>query len=285
MSISATLVRETTATTGTDTITMGGAVPGYIRFQDWYTTGDITPYRIRDGNDIEEGLGTLTTGASWTMARTVIFLKIVSGVVTHFPATGLNLSGNAEVTVGPSQFNTMSPTQPYLDSSANYDRGDCTIRVIDSTTGTVANRLIVAPMSVMMPRKINSLALNVTVAAGSATLSKLGIYATAGTGLPGRLLTSVSVDVTSTGLKEVSLGTTLYLSPGHYYMAFASDSNPTISGISSNYLFLSQVYTTFSGTGVSAPYKTLSSWSDLPNPFGSPTAVSGGTFPLISWRP
>ena len=63
-------VRETTTTTGTGTITLGGAVGNFETFTANLSDGDTTYYAIVDANnsDFEVGLGTFT--ASGTTALT-----------------------------------------------------------------------------------------------------------------------------------------------------------------------------------------------------------------------
>jgi hypothetical protein len=67
----ANLARMTTATTGTGTITLGAAVPGYLTFADaGIVNGDVVSYGIADGNNSEVGTGTYTA-AGTTLTRTV----------------------------------------------------------------------------------------------------------------------------------------------------------------------------------------------------------------------
>ena len=66
-------VRETTTTTGTGTITLGGAVANFETFSANLSDGDTTYYAIVDGvsNTFEVGLGTFTASGT-TLARTTI---------------------------------------------------------------------------------------------------------------------------------------------------------------------------------------------------------------------
>lgn len=65
-------VKETTTTTGTGAISMGGAAAGFQAFADAFATGDTVYYCIENGTDWEVGIGTLTSGTPWTMARTTV---------------------------------------------------------------------------------------------------------------------------------------------------------------------------------------------------------------------
>ena len=66
-------VKETTATTGTGTITLAGAVANFETFASNLSDGDTTYYAIVDGanNAFEVGLGTFTASGT-TLARTTI---------------------------------------------------------------------------------------------------------------------------------------------------------------------------------------------------------------------
>ena len=67
-------VRETTVTTGTGTIDLGGAVTNFETFTANLSNGDTTYYAIIDNtnNAFEVGLGTFATGSPNTLARTTI---------------------------------------------------------------------------------------------------------------------------------------------------------------------------------------------------------------------
>ena len=70
---------------------MGGAVTGYRAFSSVFTTGDTTHYVLSDGTNWEVGLGTLTTGTPWTMARTTILSSSNAGAVVNFPGPTTNV--------------------------------------------------------------------------------------------------------------------------------------------------------------------------------------------------
>jgi len=83
------LARMTTPTTGTGTLSLGSAAPGFLSFvgagaQD----GDVVTYAISDGSNTEIGYGTYSAGAQ-TLTRTV--LKSTNS------GSQISLSGNAVV--------------------------------------------------------------------------------------------------------------------------------------------------------------------------------------------
>ena len=63
-------VKETTATTGTGTYTLAGAVTGFESFAS-VGDGNTTYYACTDGTDFEVGVGTYTASGT-TLARTTI---------------------------------------------------------------------------------------------------------------------------------------------------------------------------------------------------------------------
>lgn len=79
-------VKETTTTTGTGSINMGGAVTGFRAFSSAFTTGDQTYYVIEGGSEWEVGKGTLTTGTPWTMSRDTILASSNAGAAVNFSA-------------------------------------------------------------------------------------------------------------------------------------------------------------------------------------------------------
>jgi len=83
------LARMTTPTIGTGTITLGGAVSGFLTFAlAGVTDGQIVSYGIRDGANSEVGTGTYTS-AGTTLTRTV-------SKSTNADAA-ISLSGSAQV--------------------------------------------------------------------------------------------------------------------------------------------------------------------------------------------
>ena len=77
-------VRETSATTGTGSITLDGAVTGYQTFDAVLDTADTTYYTIaeQNGPNWEVGIGTFTAPA--TLARTTILSSSSGGSIVTF---------------------------------------------------------------------------------------------------------------------------------------------------------------------------------------------------------
>ena len=79
-------VRESSTTTGTGSIALGGAVTGYRTFGSVLTTADTTYYTIADqgGANWEVGIGTFTSPS--TLARTTILSSSNGGSIVTFTA-------------------------------------------------------------------------------------------------------------------------------------------------------------------------------------------------------
>ena len=77
-----------TSTTGTGTITLGSASPGYQAFSAALANNDTCPYVIRDGNATawECGIGTYASGGN-TLARTLVTASSSGGSLISITAT------------------------------------------------------------------------------------------------------------------------------------------------------------------------------------------------------
>ena len=78
-------VKESTTTTGTGTVTLGGAVQGFETFAAGIGNSNTTYYCIQLGSEFEVGLGTLS-GDSSTLARTTIISSSNSDSAVNFSA-------------------------------------------------------------------------------------------------------------------------------------------------------------------------------------------------------
>lgn len=86
--------KETTATTGTGTVTLS-AVAGYPRFAQVLGVGQFVDYAIKSGENWEWGVGRLAAGN--TLERSAVTAKFESGTYTKNPTTGLSLAGTSDV--------------------------------------------------------------------------------------------------------------------------------------------------------------------------------------------
>lgn len=84
-------VKETTTSTGTGAISLGGASVGYRAFSAAFSTGDSVYYAIEGGAEWEVGIGTLSSGTPWTLARTTILASSNAGAAVNFSAGTKNV--------------------------------------------------------------------------------------------------------------------------------------------------------------------------------------------------
>ena len=77
-------VKETTTTTGTGSLTLGGTATGFRTFTSALSNGDLVYYAIDGGAEWEVGLGTFTAPA--TLARTSILASSNAGAVVNLSA-------------------------------------------------------------------------------------------------------------------------------------------------------------------------------------------------------
>lgn len=81
-------VKETTATTGTGTVSLAGAVLGFVGFGDVFTDADTTYYCLISGNDTDWEIGVGTWASSGdTLARTTV-LANSAGSTAKISLTG-----------------------------------------------------------------------------------------------------------------------------------------------------------------------------------------------------
>lgn len=80
-------VKETTTTTGTGAISLGGAETNFVAFSSVLSNGDTTYYAIIDdtNEEFEVGLGTYTSSGN-TLTRTTVLSSTNSGSAVNFGA-------------------------------------------------------------------------------------------------------------------------------------------------------------------------------------------------------
>lgn len=117
-------VQETTATTGTGTLTLVGAVTGFQPFSSVLASGDTTYYTIINGDNWEVGVGTYT--ASTTLSRDTVFSSSNSGAK-------ISLSGTSTVFITPPAGRTVMRDASNI---LTLPAGTTTIPPLDFTAGT-----------------------------------------------------------------------------------------------------------------------------------------------------
>jgi hypothetical protein len=76
---------ETTSTTGTGDVTLGGAVAGWRAFSAQYANGDLCFYSLYDGTNYEHGIGTYNSGPN-TLSRTTVIRSTNSNAAVNWGA-------------------------------------------------------------------------------------------------------------------------------------------------------------------------------------------------------
>jgi len=150
-------VQETTTTAGTGTLTLNGAVTGYVTFNSTFTNGNIVWYVIDDGaGNWEIGTGTVGTG---TLTRSVFqssnannLVNFVAGAKRVFctaPYTYLlpDQTGNAgELLTTDGSVPSWSNTISSLNVTGNTTLGDASSDTV-TLTGTVQPGVVISGSS------------------------------------------------------------------------------------------------------------------------------------------
>lgn len=288
-------VRDSTSTTGTGTITLAGSpAAGFIGFDDAFSDGDVVSYVIHDGNNREAGVGVLTSGASWTLARTQIFEKLDSGTYSQWPATGISLSGSATVMCAPSALSTYdagSHCKPYNSSSVYGMPGDLHLGTSSSNWTPVGDRLYIVPIALLHPIEVDTIMMR-CVTASSGSTCRVGLYKMSHSVFPMTLIDEAAIDMTSTGARTASLSGNIVLEPGfRYALAFiVTHGTPSlvVTGLNRELLQGAPFGIDMSAAGgdKAAMEKDLVSWSTLPSSLSSSdfSQSSETYFPLMSFR-
>jgi hypothetical protein len=231
-------VSETTSTVVTSSvgavISMGGASSADLMpFSAAFATGDMVQVMLKQGNNRQSIIGTLTSGTPWTLTVDNIFEKWDGGVHTLNPSTGISLTGTATVEIDVSTQMLQSTIKP--QGAANgYWQIPQNIGMYtyagkpggEYTNGT--NKILFLSVIFSSPQIINKMGVLITTAGAAGALTRLAIYAPdKSTKLPSTLIAdSGSIVATATGFSGNTLPSPIVVPPGQYYLAdFANDSS------------------------------------------------------------
>lgn len=287
-------VKETTATTGTGTLTLS-AVTNFPRFSQAFAVGDLVFYSLLSsaGEPIESGIGTV--GASNTLARTRPMTTFSGGTYDNSSPSAVSLSGTTTV-IGAALPASNVVCRPNVDTVSSG-----VLRSIHSehhvanflnTRSMYQNRLWYVPFLLRTMAVIDGLSIDIRTA-GSAGKVRLGLYRCGANGYMGDIIAQTPdiTDITTTGRKSGAIGPYL-LVPGWYFIGLttSSGSGPTIgacaAGDPSCIVPTPFAIDSSSGHVIGMRYETLGAgWSALPTtPSSSTTAESmDGSYIAMPW--
>ena len=189
-------VKETTTTTGTDAIVLGGAATGFETFAQGIGNSNTTYYAIihESADEWEVGLGTLD-GDSSDLTRTTVLTSSNSDSAVNFS------SGNK----------TVICTLPASKAVFEDGSGNITIAGADITTGTnTSGNLLIADGSKFSSTAVSALSEISTVASGD---------------------TFIAIDASGGGLKKISRSTVVAgLATSSAISNVVEDTSPQLGG-------------------------------------------------------
>lgn len=149
--IAADLVKETTTTTGTGALTLGGAVSGFRAFSAVMAASDTCFYGIIGGAEWEFGVGTYNT----TLTRTTVLASSNAGAAVNFSAGTKDVfitnpaiaSPWSDITVTPSTDQNNYAPSGLSNAGAMYMNIGASIRLTGLTGGVPGRTLIIANTS------------------------------------------------------------------------------------------------------------------------------------------
>jgi len=226
-------IKQTTATTGTGSLALA-AVTGYPKLSDAFPIGVRFAYTLLDaaGTFLEAGIGYLSDAT--TMVRARVAATFTGSSYANSAPTAVSLAGTTTVIATPHAA-TLESMLLNVDTTAAMRFLTSAARSV-STTGYApsANVAVYTPHLHKCGSPIASLAVNVVTAV--AGIAQIGLYACNENGLPGAaLFKSGDIDVSTTGLKVVTLPAPMALPSGWYFTAFVGASGTLrVTGYTSN---------------------------------------------------
>lgn len=238
-------VKETTATTGTGTVTLAGAVTGFRTFSSVMATSDTCFYAIVDEatGDWETGLGTLAS--STTLARTTVIASSNSNALVSFAsgtknvfltAPGSELVLDSQVRGGASSLserlgtisNFASPNAGGVVTGQYYDNSFQ--GTASSTLAGAANQIDLAPYYTSVTLPIDQIGAAVSTAVASSQF-KIVIYDADASGWPNNLLyETAALSSAATGYFSETLSFT-FQSGRIYWLGIRKSSTATFRTI------------------------------------------------------
>ena len=149
-------VLETTTTSGTSSVSLGGAKTGYRAFSTAFVNNDVVYYCISGGTEWEVGYGTLTSGTPWVLSRSTILSSSNSGSIVTFsvgtkdvfctlPASSIGSSVTETLTNKTIDltYNTLTATSAQLKAALTDETGSGA--AVFATTPTITTPVLSNP--------------------------------------------------------------------------------------------------------------------------------------------
>lgn len=283
-------ISETTATTGTGTITVD-ATAGRARFSDIFNSGELVSYTLLDssGNPLEKGIGTVTyTGSrgspsgAVTIARSIVQATLSGSVYNDLTPTAVSLTGTTTVICTPSE-SSYIPTLPAVNSAlTGTDRAIIPDNVL-SLSGSAAsitsqNRIHYYPVLIGYEGLVDAFIVRLVGTSGNADI---GLYTMGANGKPSKKIVSVDNVTITSGMAAYSFAARK-IRAGWYFVAYnVAATATTIQGCTMK--SISGYYTTFANPmNMIVENATQGSMPATATPL-TPYYASGD-FPMIALR-
>ena len=146
-------VKETTTTTGTGTVSLGGAVTGFQAFSSAFASGTVVYYCISDGTNWEIGYGAVTTGSPWTLARSTVLQSSNADALVDFAAGAKDVfcTMPAQAFIAANISNTPNGNIAATTVQAAIDELD-TEKAADAAVSKIGKQTIWMPAGAMVAR-------------------------------------------------------------------------------------------------------------------------------------
>jgi hypothetical protein len=121
-------IKETTATTGTGSYSLAGAVAGFQTFVAGVGSGNSVHYVVENGTDWEIGVGTVTDATPDTLTRTTIIASSNANAAVNWTTGGKTIfctppARNLDIATARHNFNATTAPTGSDDNSLGYGMG------------------------------------------------------------------------------------------------------------------------------------------------------------------
>ena len=270
-------IQETTSTTGTGDISLGGASEsGKTFFSDFVVSERLSYYIDDRSGNWEHGIGYLS--GSTTLVRETVIDSSAGGLVNFSAGTKYVFNGKS------------SGTQPRLGIEIITNNQLISTHIIEAnTTATmVSNRVYYMPFILLKDAIVNEIGVSVNSTAGTSSDSlHVGLYLSTGNNYPGlKIESGDDLDPSISGFQTSSF-TSRKLKAGNYWVGAWSNVSPGLRGTDIDQLESSDLgFSSSVQFNVNGFQESLSGISTLPA-IGTPgitSVLAGATIPTVHLR-